>query len=71
MFSRYARERPWEGKPLQLSFVDVEKAYINGTPMRDVYMSPPRELGLPKPLLAKQMRCVYGTRDAGMIWEET
>ena len=34
-------------------------------------MTPPRELGLPASLLAKQTRCVYGTRDAGMIWEET
>ena len=34
-------------------------------------MSPPRELGLPKSPLAKQMKCVYGTRKAGMIWEET
>ena len=34
-------------------------------------MTPPRELGLPTSQLAKQTRCVYGTRDAGMIWEET
>ena len=39
--------------------------------MRDIYMSPPKELGMPKSLLAKQMNCVYDTRDAGMIWEET
>ena len=46
-------------------------AYFNGTPSRNIYMAPPKELGLPKSLLAKQMKCVYGTRDAGMIWEET
>ena len=51
--------------------MDVKKAYFNILPMRDIYLSPPRELGLPKSLLAKQMKCVYGTRDAGMIWEET
>ena len=34
-------------------------------------MAPPKELGLPKSILAKQMNCVYGTRDAGMILEET
>ena len=39
--------------------------------MRDMYMSPPRQLGLPKSLLARQMICVYGTRDAGINWEET
>ena len=31
----------------------------------------PRELGLPSNLLELQVRCVYGTRDAGAIWEET
>ena len=71
LFSRYARERTRNGQPLQLSFVDVKKAYFYGRPTRDIYMTPPRELGLPASQLAKQTRCVYGTRDAGMIWEET
>ena len=71
LFSRYARERRRGGQPLQLSFVDVKKAYFFGKPNRDIYMTPPRELGLPASLLAKQTRCVDGTRDAGMIWEET
>ena len=31
-------------------------------------MSLPPELGLPKHVVAKQTRCVYDTRDAGMIW---
>ena len=39
--------------------------------MRDIYISPPRELGFPKFPLAKQMKCVHGTQDAGVIWEET
>ena len=71
LFSRYARERTRNNEPLQLSFVDVKKAYFNGTQSRNIYMTPPKELGLPKSLLAKQMKCVYGTRDAGMIWEDT
>ena len=71
LFSRYARERTRNNEPLQLSFVDVKKAYFNGTPSRNIYMAPPKQLGLPKSLFAKQMNCVYGTRDAGMIWEET
>ena len=33
-------------------------------------MSLPPELGLPKHYVAKQIRCVYGTRGAGMIWEQ-
>ena len=42
--------------------------------MRDqkkkVFMRLPKELGLPKHSVARQTRCVYGTRDAGMLWEE-
>ena len=34
-------------------------------------MSLPRELGLPGHWVGRQVRCVYGTRDAGAIWEDT
>ena len=34
-------------------------------------MSLPKELGLPGHWVAKQVRCVYGTRDAGALWEDT
>ena len=33
-------------------------------------MSLPPELGLPQHPVAKQTRCAYGTRDAGMIREQ-
>ena len=33
-------------------------------------MALPKELGLPSHYVAKLKRCVYGTRDAGAIWEE-
>ena len=56
--------------PMRLSFIDIKKAYFNGVPSRLIYMSFPPELGLPKHMVAKQTRCVYGTRDAGMIWEQ-
>ena len=42
LFSRYARERTRNGHPLQLSFVDVKKAYFYGKPTRDIYFTPPR-----------------------------
>ena len=74
MFNRFAseRHRTINGKqvPLQLSFVDIRKAYFNGIPKRCVYMDLPREMGLGKEWVAKQVRCVYGTRDAGSIWED-
>ena len=75
LFSLYASRRHKTMKdgskmPLRLSFIDIKKAYFNGVPTRDIYMSLPPELGLPKHFVAKQTRCVYGTRDAGMIWEQ-
>ena len=71
LFDRYSNERTRDNELLLLSFVDIKKAYFNGWAQRDVYMSPPRGLGIPADLLCKQIRCVYGTRDACMIWEET
>ena len=75
LFSMYASRRNKhldDGTqiPMRLSFIDIKKAYFNGVPSRLIYMSLPPELGLPKHFVAKQTRCVYGTRDAGMIWEQ-
>ena len=53
-----------------MSVVDIRKAYFNGIPRRSVYMDLPREMGLGKEYVAKQVRCVYGTRDVGDIWED-
>ena len=41
-----------------------------GKPKRNMFMAPPKELGLGH-MTTQQTKCVYGTRDAGMIWEET
>ena len=71
LFAKIARERKRNGKCLQLSFVDVRKAYFNGIPKRSVYMAFPKELGLPSNMVGKLVRCAYGTRDAGAIWEDT
>lgn len=75
LFSMYASRRNTildDGTqvPMRLNFIDIKKAYFNGVPSRLIYMSLPPELGLPKHFVAKQTRCVYGTRDAGMIWEQ-
>ena len=70
LFARFAQERMRSGHHLQLSFVDVRKAYFNGIPRRPVFMQFPKELGLPNNLVAKLVRCAYGTRDAGAIWED-
>ena len=58
-----------DGRPLEISFVDVKKAYFNGVPKRDLHLFLPKELGLGGKAVAHLRRCVYGTRDAGQIWE--
>ena len=67
LFTRYVSERKRSGKPLRLSFVDIRKAYFNALPERAIFMRLPREMGLPPNTFARQVRCVYGTRDAGKL----
>ena len=65
------RRRTSRGEPLQLSFLDITKAYFNGVPNRPLSVRLPKELGLPPNVVGSLQRCMYGTRDAGSIWEET
>ena len=69
LFNEFASERTRNGKPLQISFIDVKKTYFYGVPERDLYVRLPPELGLSKTFVGKLVRCMYGTRDAGAIWE--
>lgn len=54
---------------MQISFVDVKNTYFYGKPDRRLYVRFPPELGLPKNMVGRLVRCMYGTRDAGSIWE--
>ena len=67
LFSEFASR--CKNEDLQLSFVDVRKAYFYGVPERKIYVRLPPELGLGKNMVGKLVRCMYGTRDAGAIWE--
>ena len=69
MFSRHAQHAQAGPLPLRLSFVDVRNAYFNGTPKRNVCMVLLKEFGVPSHYVAQLVKCVYGTRDAGSIWE--
>ena len=69
LMSEFATERYRDGKPLKLSFIDVRKAYFNGIPTRKLFVRLPKELGLPPNIVGKLKKCIYGTRDAGAIWE--
>ena len=55
---------------MQLSFVGIRKAYFNGVPKRKLFLFLPKEMGQPPKAVARLKKCVYGTRDAGLIWEE-
>ena len=55
---------------MKISCIDVRKAYFYGKPSRKLYIRPPPELGLPKHTVCRLDRCMYGTRDAGAIWED-
>ena len=59
-----------DGRKLELTFVDINKAYFNGAPKRKLHLFVPREMGQGPKAIAHLKRSVYDTRDAGMIWEE-
>ena len=40
-----------------------------GVPDRHLYVRFTPELGMPKDMVGRLVRCMYGTRDAGAIWE--
>ena len=69
LFSDWATRRTHQGSSLKMTFIDVRKAYFYGTPSRPLYIRPPAELGMPKGMVMKLERCMYGCRDSGAIWE--
>ena len=70
-FSSWSQERTRNGKALKVHFLDVRKAYFNGVPRRRIYVKLPKELGFGKTTVGLLEKCMYGTRDAGAIWEAT
>ena len=63
-------EKDRGGKRLAMSFADATKAYFIARPTRDIFIRPPKELNLPPGTVGLLLRCAYGTRDAGALWEE-
>ena len=51
--------------------LDVCNACVDGIPTRDLYVKLSPELGLGEGVVGKLQKCMYGTRDAGAIWEWT
>ena len=69
LFSKYAHQRRKRGPKLQISLCDITKAHVNATPSRDLFVRLPKEMGLPSNHVGHLLRCCYGTRDAGSLWE--
>ena len=70
LVARMAMKKTHRGKPLALRFSDATKTYFNAKPTRDILIRAPKELGLPPNTVGQLLRCAYGTRDAGALWEE-
>ena len=71
LMSMWAKQRQRGGHPLKIHCLDARKAYFNGTPNRSLYIRLPPELGMGKEVVGRLKKCIYGTRDAGAIWEAT
>ena len=67
--STWATGRRRGNERLQRHVADAKQAYVNGKQTRSLYLRLPKELGLGPGILGKLVRCCYGTRDAGAIWE--
>lgn len=70
LFAKFASQRRQGKEALRISFVDIRKAYFNAIPERAIFMKLPPEMGMGPHMVARQVRCVYGTRDAGRLWED-
>ena len=63
LFSQWSAEQSRNGSDMQSSFVDFEKAYVYGVPDRNLYVRLSAELGMPKNIMGKLVRCMHGTRE--------
>lgn len=70
LLSKHAHAKHGGATDIKLNFRCIKKAYFNALSTHEVYARVPRELGIPPGTIGKLKRCCYGTRDAGMLWEE-
>ena len=58
-----------ESPELEISLVDISRAYFNANINRTVYVELPPEAGAPPGSVGVLEKCMYGTRDAAQGWE--
>lgn len=56
---------------LEVSLVDISRAYLNAEIGREVYVELPQEAGADRSQVGLLKKCLYGTRDAAQGWERT
>ena len=67
MILSFAAEDP----ALQVSLVDISRAYFNAMIEREVFFELPPEAGYGRGHVGRLVKCLYGTRDAAQGWEGT
>jgi hypothetical protein len=55
---------------MQVTLVDISRAYFNAFIAREVFVELPREAGYGKEVVGRLVKCMYGTRDAAQGWED-
>ena len=70
LFSEAATNRRSGAREKRLLFVDARKAYFNAYVDRPTYVDRPQEGGMPGHC-GRLQRCMYGTKKAATLWEET
>ena len=60
-----------EDPNLQVSLVDISRAYFNAEAEREVYVELPPEAGYGRDSVGVLLKRMYGTRDAAQGWEST
>jgi transposase InsO family protein len=55
---------------LEVHQMDVKSAYLNGELKEDIYMKPPPGFDVPKGMVLKLVKALYGTKQGRRVWYE-
>jgi len=55
---------------LEVHQMDVKSTYLNGALKEEIYMEPPPGFDIPKGMVLRLTKAVYGTKQGGQVWYE-
>jgi Reverse transcriptase (RNA-dependent DNA polymerase) len=55
---------------LEVHQMDVKSAYLNGVLKEEIFMEPPPGFDVPKGMVLRLVKAVYGTKQGGRVWYE-